>query len=145
MPFHQILSCHSSSCLLRTAPHHSLPIIIAFFVVCDHRSERYRKLMLRGKEKKSDGYHSETSDQGSYRNNKKKKNNGDVKPRAVTARIVSIDTSNRMNISEEDREQLLANSSEEPVTVVSAQVGRSNRCIAFAFSFTTYVLCAFSL
>ena len=77
--------------------------------------------MRRGKDKRSDEYPSESSDQENNRNGPKKKTNGDTKAKTVTARIIKIEKSS-MVISDEDREHLLTPSSDEPVTVVAAEV-----------------------
>jgi hypothetical protein len=79
--------------------------------------------MNRRKERKSEDYQSETSDQESRSDKpRKKKGNGDTAPKVVAARIVKIEHAGM--ITAEDREHLLEASSDEPVIVVAAQVSQ---------------------
>jgi hypothetical protein len=83
-----------------------------------------RVLMNRRKEKKSDDYLNEMSDQESRSDKpRKQKGNGDTAPKAASARIVKIEHAGMSTA--EDRELLLPGaSSEEPVIVVAAQVSQ---------------------
>jgi hypothetical protein len=79
--------------------------------------------MNRRKERKSEDYQSEPSDQESRSDKpRKKKGNGDTAPNAVAARIVQIEPAGM--ITAEDREHLLEASSDEPVVVVAAEVSQ---------------------
>ena len=84
--------------------------------------------MNRRKEKKSEDYQIETSDQESRSDKlKKKKGNGDTSPKAVTARIVKIELAGMSTAEDREHEHLLEASSDEPVIVVAAQVSKNGK------------------